>query len=73
MKTEYDIQIYTGKQYGWEVVATETDRKQANRCRNEYQQNGSEPVRIRRVQVEEVESNQDKFIIGINNATAHLR
>ena len=71
MKTEYDIQIFTGKQYGWETVHTEEDRKEANKRRNEYQENGMEPVRIKRVQVQE--SRLEVFTAGIMNATKHLR
>jgi hypothetical protein len=44
---EYQIQQYTGRQYGWEEVCSETTRKEAQERRKEYQENQPEySVRI---------------------------
>lgn len=43
---EYDIQQYTGQQYGWETVTTEDTRTEAKARIREYRANQPEyPVR----------------------------
>jgi len=52
---EYEIQGYTGPQYGWEVMTTETDPREAKARLREYRENQPEyPYRIvkRRVKKE---------------------
>lgn len=45
----WEIQQYTGREYGWECVNQETSRKDALRSVNEYRENQPEyPARIRR-------------------------
>ncbi len=39
---EWDIEAYTGSQYGWEVVNTETTRQDARRSIKEYRDNQPE-------------------------------
>lgn len=45
----FDIEQYTGRQYGWEVVTSEENRREARERIKEYRANQPEyPVRIRK-------------------------
>ena len=46
---EYQIQMWTGKRYGWECVNTECAREDAKRSIREYRDNQPGAYRIRRV------------------------
>jgi len=51
-RDEFEIQQYTGRQYGWECVCAEETRKAAIEQRNCYRENQPEyPVRISKVRV----------------------
>jgi hypothetical protein len=55
---EYEVQQYTGPQYGWEMVTTETTRKEALARLKEYRENQPEyPARMvkKRVKIKEAE------------------
>lgn len=44
----FDIEQFTGSQYGWEVVSCEETRKEARQRAQEYRENQPEyPVRIK--------------------------
>ena len=46
-RDEFEVQQYTGSQYGWERTTTETTIKEAHERKKEYQENQPEyPVRI---------------------------
>lgn len=54
---EFEVQQYTGTQYGWECVCTEETRKEAKERKREYHDNQPEyPVRVvkKRIKREEV-------------------